>query len=469
MRNGVVLLFVLMLGVVMVWAHGDGDGHDVDEVDIGDITFEEVPTYYSHIKGIIELHCNTCHEPGQIAGDIELSDPETIGRSAQDISFFASIRYMPPWMPSDASLPMHGDRRLSNYEIAAIMAWANADAPLGEPESYVAPTEIAYQLPEVRADMTLQLEFTPNEALLDEYRCFAFPLDISEPTYITGYEFVPDQLEEVHHGIVYLVGEEASQSINRRNMEDGNAGWSCYSGTEINSNEEEMVATYAPGTIPMAYPENTGYYVEPGDILILQIHYNLTQGHYPDHTAVHLQFADEGAEIQALMTAELMAPVEIPCPTGVEGEQCDRDVAIQRVTELYGRSLANNLLRQCNQSLDDYVDNIGENATTHCDFTMPHNITVYGVFGHMHELGKSFQFELNPDSENALMILDIPAWDFHWQDRYQLAEPLEIKAGETLRMTCTWDNSLSDDPRYVVWGEGTADEMCFGNLMFLPS
>ena len=59
------------------------------------------------------------------------------------------------------------------------------------------------------------------------------------------------------------------------------------------------------------------------------------------------------------------------------------------------------------------------------------------------------------------------AGTFHWQDRYQFVEPVTINFADVLRMSCVWDNSLSDDPRYVVWGEGTSDEMCFGTVMAL--
>ena len=59
------------------------------------------------------------------------------------------------------------------------------------------------------------------------------------------------------------------------------------------------------------------------------------------------------------------------------------------------------------------------------------------------------------------------AGDFHWQGQYLFVEPLQIARGDVLRMSCVWDNSLSDDPRYVVWGEGTSDEMCFGTLLAL--
>ena len=176
------------------------------------------------------------------------------------------------------------------------------------------------------------------------------------------------------------------------------------------------------------------------------------------------------SDLTKLMTLPLSAPVEIPCPIGVEGPQCEREYALDRIAKLYGeklRNLPDRRLNNCNQTLADYADNTGENARTHCDFPspFPFTLTVYGVLGHMHELGRSFHMELNPGADDSIMLLDIPNWDFHWQDRYQFVEPVEVNLGDVLRMSCSWDNSLSDDPRYVVWGEGTSDEMCFGTVM----
>ena len=47
-----------------------------------------------------------------------------------------------------------------------------------------------------------------------------------------------------------------------------------------------------------------------------------------------------------------------------------------------------------------------------------------------------------------------------------------VKAGDTIRVTCTHDAGLRRElpqlsklpPRYVVWGDGTSDEMCLGLL-----
>jgi hypothetical protein len=96
------------------------------------------------------------------------------------------------------------------------------------------------------------------------------------------------------------------------------------------------------------------------------------------------------------------------------------------------------------------------------------------VAGHMHMRGQSIKLELNPETNAAKTLLHIPKWDFHWQGNYWFQTPVQVKKGDVLRITCTFDNSntnqpvISDktlEPRYVVWGEGTTDEMCLGVSM----
>jgi hypothetical protein len=53
---------------------------------------------------------------------------------------------------------------------------------------------------------------------------------------------------------------------------------------------------------------------------------------------------------------------------------------------------------------------------------------------------------------------------------------VEIGPGDTLRVTCTHDAGLRKllpqlsklPPRYVVWGDGTSDEMCIGIMTVSP-
>jgi len=471
MRKLLLMAGIFMLGVMMVWAHGDGedDHDDATVVDTSQAVVPENPTYYEHVKPIMELHCIACHSEGQIAGDIPLTDPEMVIKGASDIAFNVSIAYMPPWMPSRQSLPMQHDRRLSDVEIATLVTWADNFAPIGEPEDYVPPSADAYEIIEIRADLTLQTDepYDPDGTAQDDYRCFAFPLDIEATRYVTGYEFIPDVTEMAHHGIVYLVGDSAQNAIERRDFEDGKVGWSCYGGVGL-STRSEMIGTWAPGTMPTLYPDGTGFRIDPGDYLIIQMHYNLAITRQPDQTQIKLQLAESDESIDELTIYPMTAPVEIPCPTGVEGPQCERIAALDRVAELYGEEFhyfPDSLLRDCDQTLADYADNTGEHAIGYCDYQIPASITIYGVLGHMHELGSSFQLEVNPDSDSPIMMLDIPNWDFHWQDIYHFVEPLQLERGDVIRMTCHWDNTQSDDPRYVVWGEGTQDEMCFGTAI----
>lgn len=470
-----VLYLLLLAGALPVLAHG-GEKHDEDDrtaVDVGHVVTPENPTYHAHVRLIIEANCVSCHSAGQIAAYAPFENSDDVLGAAADIGFHVVNRIMPPWMPSSENLPLKRDRSLSKTEIATVAAWVDAGARLGDPDDYApAPTD-SFDFVEIRADLSLQLEeaYTPAADVLDDYRCFAFPLPIDGPHFITGYEFIPDVREMAHHGILYLVESELSAEIQARDGSDGRPGWPCYGRTGL-SKSGSIVATWTPGTFGIAYPDGAGYRIEPGQIIILQMHYNLWTTRQPDNPRVSLQLESADAGLDELWTIPLNAPVEIPCPSGVEGPQCERDSAIRRIAELYGEDLSelpDRRLKRCRQSLDDYADNTGENARTFCDYPSPFYkpLTVYGVLGHMHELGRSFRMELNPDGDDSLLLLDIPRWDFHWQDHYQFAEPVTISTGDVLRMTCVWDNSLSDDPRYVVWGEGTSDEMCFGTVMAL--
>ena len=71
-------------------------------------------------------------------------------------------------------------------------------------------------------------------------------------------------------------------------------------------------------------------------------------------------------------------------------------------------------------------------------------------------------------------LLDIPHWDFHWQGMYTLEQPVTFNPGDQLQLTCHWNNTDANQPKYpdggqmaatdLNWGEGTQDEMCLGLL-----
>ena len=108
--------------------------------------------------------------------------------------------------------------------------------------------------------------------------------------------------------------------------------------------------------------------------------------------------------------------------------------------------------------------------TTTCDRQVPQRLTIYGVAGHMHLRGRDVSIVLDPGTPKQRTLLHIPAWDFRWQDAYFLQQPVTVGPTDTLRLSCRFDNSVEAQPpavptpRYVLWGEGTTDEMCLGAL-----
>ena len=95
----------------------------------------------------------------------------------------------------------------------------------------------------------------------------------------------------------------------------------------------------------------------------------------------------------------------------------------------------------------------------------------------MHLLGRSISIELNPGRPDAQTLLDIEPWNFDEQGAIPLDTPVAIEPGDDLRVTCRHSQrmrdllpALADQPeRYVVWGEGTTDEMCLGIVMLTPA
>ncbi len=101
---------------------------------------------------------------------------------------------------------------------------------------------------------------------------------------------------------------------------------------------------------------------------------------------------------------------------------------------------------------------------------VPEDGIITGVLGHMHTIGSTFRMTLDADTPEAQILLDIPDWSFDWQMNYALAKPLRVKAGQPLRLECSWDRSKDPlrDPKYIVFAEGTEDEMCFGTYSLIP-
>src|SRR5262249_38729705 len=63
-------------------------------------------------------------------------------------------------------------------------------------------------------------------------------------------------------------------------------------------------------------------------------------------------------------------------------------------------------------------------------------LTIISAAPHMHMLGTMIRVSL--DSQT---LVDIPAWDFHWQQSYFFQQPVVAAMNQSLFLECHYDNS----------------------------
>ena len=105
------------------------------------------------------------------------------------------------------------------------------------------------------------------------------------------------------------------------------------------------------------------------------------------------------------------------------------------------------------------------------DFGFPPGLKakLHGSAPHMHLHGKSLTVDVEKLDGSKQRVMDIPQWDFHWQQLYFYEDPVEVELGDKLTIECTWDNRPQAqpivngrrlEPSTLRWGEGTLEEMC---------
>ena len=99
--------------------------------------------------------------------------------------------------------------------------------------------------------------------------------------------------------------------------------------------------------------------------------------------------------------------------------------------------------------------------------TIEEDTYLANMMPHMHVRGKSARYTvIRPDGSREVALW-VPRYDFNWQLRYQLEEPIFMPAGTVLEAEFHYDNSTNNrfnpDPTAEVhWGDQTWEEMMLG-------
>jgi len=310
----------------------------------------------------------------------------------------------------------------------------------------------------------------PHDVGTDDYRCFLLDPHLAQDRYLTGMTVLPQNRNVVHHVILFRVDPEQVAAAEQLYQKDPAEGWTCFGDSGLpNSNDLDnapWLGAWAPGGQESVDAPGYGVPLPAGSRIIMQVHYNLLGGSGPDRSAAVLRLASPSADLTPLETMLLPAPVELSCRPGhTDSPLCDRTTSIADVVHRFGG------VGQTNNWLNVLCGEQRNSEVTTCTRTVDQPTTIHAVAGHMHLLGRSIKIQVDPGTPRERTILDIPVWDFDNQGAKPI-KPVTLDPGETVQVTCKHVQWLRDrlpafrgqPDRYVVWGEGTTDEMCLGIL-----
>ncbi len=440
------------------------------------------PDFARDVAPIVRETCAGCHQDRGIAPFPFRTERDLASRAALVVAAVEEGR-MPPWPPSGASPRYAGQaaRTLDARERATLLRWAKSQlvqpggARRGTPVGAPRTTATTVRSGETRLELAMPTRYRPAGAggSTDDYRCFLLDPKLATDRLVTSARIAPGAAQLVHHVILYRLRPDAVAEAVALDRRTQGTGWTCFGGPGVGGGTSNprgfledagWIAAWAPGSGGDRLRAGTGIELPAGSRIVMQVHYNLLNGARPDRSRAVLTTVPASTALKPLQTVLLPAPVELGCRPGETGPLCDRTAAVFDQARRFGNDAAlvpTGLLLLCARDASRPI----AASTTTCDRPVTSPTTIHSVAGHMHVLGRSIRVELNPGTPRARLLLEIPRWSFHWQGSYLLERPVRAQAGDVIRVTCRHDAALrTGQPRYVLWGEGTTDEMCLGVL-----
>ena len=411
-------------------------------------------TYHGEARAIIEEKCVNCHEEGGIA-PFPLDSYEKVRAVSAAAAFAIDNGSMPPWHPTEGYTRFSGSRALTPEQKYVLLNWLQGDLAEGDPASYQAPSqETGGAAGDYDLRLPLPQAYTPT-LRPDDHRCFAIEWPLDEFAYVTNVDVVPDQVDEVHHVIVSIAEPEDSAAYYAAGGEDGRPGWYCLGmGGLDGSPLTRQIGGWVPGAADEPPPTGTGIGVEPGSVMVVQVHYNtLVAEPKPDQSTVLVATA---AEVERPASTFLITDPRWLQPGGMP-------IAAGDPNAYHEFTLGTNVLGLIR----------GEPAGI--GFEDPW--VMHNGFIHMHTRGKSGRLTLLRADGTEQILLDIRDWDFNWQSTYRFEREMLMEPGDRIKLECWWDNTranqdivngVQQEPSYIEWGDGTGDEMCLYSVLMTP-
>ena len=441
----------------------------------GGSTGGETPTWHADIAPLVSQHCLSCHTDGGIA-PFSLESYELAKMWSGSFDGVLASGEMPPFLARETAdcKPRFGfqdDLRLTDEEIDLFKRWNEAGNPEGDPQDAAelpAPPELELSDAEVSTSIPAPITVTGPG---DRFVCFSLTPDLGplaatgaaatllgDNVLINAAQIHPGNAAIVHHVLVFT--DEAGESAALA----GDKGYyDCFGGPKLD--KPSLVMAWAPGATPLIAPEGVAMVVPTKGRLVMQVHYHPTATAETD-SGTSLQLRGYGAGIPTYVSTLKLI-----------GNFANKGEGLQPGPDDDGAP-------------EFRIPAGASNHTESMIYTMPDDapeFRLWAVGSHMHYVGTDMRIGITraaPGSEPAdECLLDTPNWDFDWQRGYRYDTPIDrapsVKGGDVLNLRCSYDNSMQNsnvadalseqglsEPRDVLLGEETLDEMCLGIFGF---
>ena len=365
-------------------------------------------TYSRDVAAILQNRCVECHRSGEIAPFALTSYGEVSGWAETILEVIDDGR-MPPWHADPEHGTFANDARLSETEKETIRRWVRAGAPEGNSCDLPPPRKFVdgWRIPE--PDQVIYMSDKPFNVPAEgevRYQYFVVDPGFTEDKWIQAAQCAPGNRAVVHH---IIVGIQPPGGKRRS------------TGGELDS---DWLTATAPGARPLILAPGMAKRIPAGAKLIFQMHYTPNGTAQSDRSSVGLVFAD---------------------PKTVRKEVGTWKASTNRFT----------------------IPPHAENHRVEAWHTFGEDSLLLAMFPHMHLRGKSFRYEATYPDGTTEILLDVPRYDFNWQNSYEYGEPKLIPAGTKLHCVAHFDNSENNlanpDPTATVkWGDQTWEEMMIG-------
>ena len=378
---------------------------------------EGVPTFSADVAPILYESCVACHRPNHLA-PMSLITYDDVRPWARAVKSKVVSREMPPWGADSSVRAYRNDASLSQDEIDLIAAWVDGGAPRGNEAELPEVPEFAEGWSIGEPDLVFAM-LEPFPVPADgtvPYSYVTVPTNLPEDTWISAHEFRPGDRRVIHHVISQVLEDDGVPATAEVRLQRDRSRTRA---------RGARVGGYVPNRLGTVYEDGVAVKLPAGADIEAQMHYT-TIG-------------------EPVLDRSSWGVVVAPAPSG--GRRRAGGGAVS------------------NGSFRIEPGNPAYEVRATQEFDEPAYLS--NMMPHMHVRGKSAKYIVRYPDGTEEVALWVPDYDFNWQLRYQLEEPILMPAGSVLEAVFTYDNSANNrhnpDPSAEVgWGDQTWEEMMLG-------